>query len=244
MPEDFVPCLGTPLLGGGRPDRWVELIEEYLRGTDAPVSRATYGVALVFAGRAEEARAVTPGILEACEAQPSPSILCGALIGFALAHDDDEPEATTIALRRAVRISADHGNQNLHSHANSLLARHEAAHGSTAEALCVCRDAMVRYYEIGNRTSSTTTLAPVLGSLLHRAGRDEPAAIAFGSAFAYDAGAVMATYPELNAAHDEVRAALGDARFGELAHRGAAMDFTELTTFALEQIDEVLDSLP
>jgi len=43
-----------------------------------------------------------------------------------------------------------------------------------------------------------------VGSLLHRAGRDEHAAIAFGSAFGDDAGAVMAAYPELTAAHDEV----------------------------------------
>jgi hypothetical protein len=172
-------------------------------------------LALVYAGRIEEARAVTPDIL-ATNDEDHPLALAGALVGFGLAFFDTDP---------AIGAAA-----------TGLRARAEAAAGSPLEAARTYRETMVTLYDAGNRFAAVTAYA-VLGSLLHDLGRDEAAAISFG--FADGLATVIAIYPEIVAVRDEVRAALGDETYEELARQGATMRYPELHRFGLEQIEQL-----
>jgi hypothetical protein len=79
----------------------------------------------------------------------------------------------------------------------------------------------------------------VLASLLHRIGRDEPAAVLAGCG----SSPVVAAYPEIVAAIEHLRDTLGDATFESLAGRGRAMETTAMFGYALQQLDAARDAV-
>jgi hypothetical protein len=67
--------------------------------------------ALSFAGRGEEARAATNGLIEAAEDTHNPFVLSFALWVHGLAFRDADPAGALDGLRRGLVIAQDSGNQ-------------------------------------------------------------------------------------------------------------------------------------
>ena len=124
-------------------------------------------------------------------------------------------------------------------HTSALLARAEAAHGEPGAALEACQRSLLAYAASGDRTGACTPLI-VLAALLHRIGRDEPAATIAGAG----ASPLIAGYPELGAAIADLRA---DARRRRLRHASPAAARPWIPTamfhYALEQVDAALETI-
>src|SRR5262249_6406461 len=106
------------LLGGvyvyiGQPERTVEWCRDRLaRGRDAhTLTRAYLVMALTLAGRAEEARTATTGLIDAAEATRNPHALSFALLAYGLAFQDSDPDRARDAARRGLVIAQDSGSR-------------------------------------------------------------------------------------------------------------------------------------
>jgi hypothetical protein len=147
------------------------------------------------------------------------------------ARFDRDPPAALAAFRGYESISHEHGWTM--GHTSALVARAEAAHGEPRAALDACHRSLLAYAASGARSSACTPLS-VLASLLHRIGRDEPAAVIAGCG----ASPVIAGYPEVVAAIADLRDTVGPDTFDILARRGQAMETNAMFRYALEQVDE------
>ena len=227
-----------PYVHSGRHDSWVDFCKaEIERADDDPVYPSVLLViALSLARRYDEATALAPGVLEAAEAAGNPTVLNGALSAFYLAFFDRDPPAALAALRRSVTIAQELGITP--GGGASMLARAEAAHGDSRATFEACHRALLAYAASGDLAGGRTPLT-ILAGLLHRIGRDEPAAVLAGAG--YHVG--ISGFPELVALVEDLRESIGPETFDALADRGRTMEATAIFRYTLEQIDESRDEI-
>jgi hypothetical protein len=174
--------------------------------------------------------------LDEAEATRSPFMISGVLQPISMALFDRDPETALDASRRVAEENTRIGQ--VPGHANSLLARVEAAHGEPGAALEACHHALSAYAASGDRAAATTPLS-VLATLLHRFGLDDAAAVIVGCC----EPAMLQMYPEVAASSEHLRATLGDDSFEEFASRGRAMESAEVFRYALAQVEEAREAL-
>jgi len=234
-----IPCgmatafVGLGYLHVGRPGGWVDFCEAAIARDPAARAYAGRNIigALFFAGRPDEAFPLAADIVEIAEATGSPLTMAAALGSVGWVYFDRDPPAALAAFREYESRYHEHGWTM--GHTSALLARAEAAHGEPVAALEACQRSLRAYAASGDRTGACTPLS-VLASLLHRIGRDEPAATIAGAG----ASPMITAYPELVAAIADLRTVLGADVFDSLAGIGEAMETNAMFRYALEQVDQ------
>lgn len=237
LPYGIEGAIGGAYMYVGQPDRWAEVGRtELRRRRDAPAGiRATLVVALVFAGRGEEAMAAAEDLIEPAEATGNPWVLSIVLAAYGTAFRDADPARAMDALRRALAVAQDSGNRFIQTQlAAPILSQLEAMHGEVASAFDHFSLAIRNMYDTGNTTTIRTPLA-LLATVLARLGRYESAATIAG--FALSPLTEMA-YPEITTAIAHLRDVLGDQTYESLAHTGETMTTAAMATYAYDQIDQ------
>ena len=116
----------------------------------------------------------------------------------------------------------------------TYLGRLEAQSGDPLAALDYLTSAIRNYHDSGNTTVIRIPLA-VLAALLHRLGRDEPAATIAGYALS---PVTRRWLPELSTAISQLREVLGEQTYESLASRGKSMSISAMAAYAYDQIDQ------
>ena len=118
MPYGVEGWLGGAYLTVGQPERDVEWCRAQLaRGRDThALTTACLVIALMIAGRVDEAMAAANGLIEAAEATGNPCALSFALFAYGFAFRDADPDRALDALRRGLVIAHDSGNRANETH--------------------------------------------------------------------------------------------------------------------------------
>jgi predicted ATPase len=219
----------------GDPDRCVELCRAEIDRSGDPTAAATglLVIGLTLAGRDVEARPVAANVVEAAEQRPNAYILAYALLAYAMAWRDADPIAAMTALRRGLEIARRSANSRAQSTLQVVLADLEVDHGHPHDALDLLESAITSYFDSGDVLSLRTPLAS-LAVCLDRMSQHEAAATIAGSAAT---GMTVAVVRALPTAVAHLRQVLGDQTFEMLASHGAALEPTDLVSYALEQIE-------
>jgi tetratricopeptide (TPR) repeat protein len=237
LPYGIEGAIGAGYMYLGQPERWAEMCRtELRRRRDASVGiRATLVVALVFAGRSEEAMAAADDLIEPAEATGNPWVLSIVLAAYGLALRDADPARAMDALRRGLAVAQDSGNRFIQTQLAALnLSQLEATQGDIASAFDHLSLAIRNMHDTGNTTTIRSALA-LLATVLDRLGRYESAATIAG--FALTPLTEMA-YPEITTAIAHLHDVLGDQAYESLARKGEAMTTAEMVTYAYDQIDQ------
>jgi predicted ATPase/class 3 adenylate cyclase len=227
--------LGSPYLAIGQPDRSVEWCCAQLAcSPDAHAfARAGLVVALTFAGCSDEAMSATEGLIDTAEATANPFALSLALMAYAFAWRNADPDRALEAMRRGLVIAQDSGNRYNETHQATNLAQLEAQRGDPLAALDHISLAVRNFHDSGNIAVMRSPLT-ILAVFLDRLGRFEPAATIAGFA---SSPLTAAAWPEINTAIAHLRDVLGDQTYERLARKGETMTTAAMATYAYDQID-------
>jgi hypothetical protein len=243
---DWVPFGDEGKLGGayvyiGQPERCVDWCRAQLtRGRDTHTLTRTYlAFTLTIAGRAEEARAVTNGLVDAAEATGNPHVLAFALLADGFAFRDFDPERGLRSVRQGLAIAHASGGRGTETSLALSLSRLEAKYGDPAAALDYFALAIRNYHDSGNTTTIRVPLAD-LAAFFDRVGRYEPAVTIAGFAF----NSLTASWvPAIRTAITHLRTVLGDETYEALARKGQMMTTGEMVAYAYDQIDQARTEL-
>jgi predicted ATPase len=227
---------GSPYIAVGQPERWADACRIQLEHRDDDShghARASLAMSLALAGAADEAIAVSRGVVAVAEATRNPHSLSHTLLAQGLVHRYADPAVALAALRRSLKVAQDSGNRFNESHIAVTLSHLEVQHGAQQSAFEHLALAIHNYQDSGNIATSRSPLS-ILAVALDRLGHYEPAATI--AAFASDPLTRMA-FPEITATIAHLREVLGDEAYESLARVGAAMTNATMATYALEQID-------
>jgi hypothetical protein len=204
--------------------------------------RAITGILEILTGDLDDARAQTGALLESARRSQSPTALALSLYTFGWASQYADPAVALEALDESVELIRAGATDMIFSHA---LVRSSAirARGGDQRAIADLREAIAYAHDIGSKTTIMTALDVAVWIL---AGLDQ-VAIAGELAGFLDAGVTIALNPVIGAELDErvqsrahMRALLGDARYDELAARGAAMSYEEMIPHLLGGLDQLI----
>jgi len=232
--------LGNAFLMIGQPERSVHWARDQLardgetRSSRYVATRVSLIIALLLAGRGDEALLAADGLIKAAEATQNPYVLSMALFAGGFAFLDADPDGARNALRRGLEIARDSGNRANETHLTSLLARHEAQYGEPLTALEYAGLAIRNYRDAGDTSIIRATLG-ILTTLLDRLGHLEPAATIAGSAFTPLTATAM---PAFNSAITHLRSVLGDESYETFTRAGKAMSTAAMAAYAFDQIDQ------
>ena len=240
---DEVPYGQEGVLGGsygaiGQPERAVEWCRAQLAR-----DRDTHGItadnlvlALMAAGRDDEAMTAARGLADAAEATRNPWALSIALFCEGFAFREAEPGRALRALHRGLAIAQDSGGRYNITIVAAALARMESQYGDPLATFEYITLAIRTYHDSGNALFLRTALA-ILAAHFNRLGRYEPAATIAGFAL------TIAALPELSTAITHLREVLGDDGYESLARKGETMTTTAMVTYAYDQIDQARTEL-
>jgi predicted ATPase/class 3 adenylate cyclase len=237
LPYGIDGTIGGAYMYVGQPERWAEMCRtELRRRRDAPLGiRATLVVALVFAGRGEEAMAAADDLIEPAEATGNPWVLSIVLAAYGTAFRDTDPARAMDALRRGLAVAQDSGNRFIQTQLAAVnLSQLEATHGDIASAFDHFGLAIRNMHDTGNTSTIRTPLA-LLATVLDRLERYESAATIAG--FALSPLTEM-TCPGITTAIAHLRDVLGDQTYESLARKGETMTTAEMVTYSYDQIDQ------
>jgi predicted ATPase len=228
--------LGGPYCLIGQPERAVEWGRAQLaRDRDTHgITAANLVLALVWAGRKDEAMTVATGLVAAVEATRNPWVLSYALFCYGYAFSEAEPDRALEALRRGLVIAQDSGSRYNITVLVAALSRLESQYGDPLAALEYITVAIRTVHDSGNAPTLRTALA-VLAAHFDRLGRYEAAATIAG--FAVNP-LNIAGLPELSTAMAHLRDVLGDQTYESLARKGETMTTAAMATYAYDQIDQ------
>lgn len=236
VPLGLAALLCAPYLMIGQPDRSVERCRAQLArrtGNDA-FTRTGLVIALMMAGSDDEAMIATTGLVEAAEATRNPWALSYALLAYALAFREADPDSAIEALRRGLMVTQDSDNRGNETHITGALAHFEAERGDPLSAFRYVTRAIRNYHDSGNTVHMRPPLA-VLTAHFDRLGRHEPAAIIAGFALS---PLTVTTSRHFDDAVAHLREVLGDQTYESLARRGETMTAAAMATYAYNQIDQ------
>jgi hypothetical protein len=192
-------------------------------------------MALMTAGKIDEAQAAADDVLADAETAVDPGAQCFALLAYGYALRDRRPQAAYEALRRGLKIAQDSGNKMTESYIAVNLSGLAGAHGAPAETLDFLTRAINNFNDSGSYAHMVSPLI-VLAAHFDRIGQYEAAATIIG--FAATAFA-LATFPEVTAAIAHLREVLGDSAYESLTRAGANMTNAAIAQYALDQIQQV-----
>jgi predicted ATPase len=237
---DEVPAeLATALAAGfntiGRPDLAVEWCRSIIARTEGRnlASRSVLVIALALTGAIRESLRLAEDLLPDVQPTDNPALVSAAYLAHGWSRRDTDPANAYHSFRRAWTIAVESGNKQQASAAALLLSVLAAAHGNRAEALDVIADTIHQYYDSGTielLLSAYGVLATVLSALEAY----ESAAIVSGFAAT---GLAVSTFQEVDGAIAHLRESIGVDQFERLVAEGLAMTYSEMATYALEQID-------
>jgi hypothetical protein len=229
--------LGAAYIHVGEPGRWVDWCRARLvRGRDThSLTRTCLVLALVVAGRLDEAIAEADGLVDAAESTHNPYVLSFALFVSGVALQEANPPAALDALRRGLMTAQSSGNRFNETQQAVGLSRLEAKCGDPLAALEYAGLAIRNYLDAGNTANMRVTQAG-LAVLFGRLGRHRQAAIITGFALSPLTSGV---FPDLNAATAQLRDVLGNDVYESLAHTGQSMTSAEMANYVFDQIEEV-----
>jgi hypothetical protein len=197
-------------------------------------NRAAMVMALITAGKTDEAQAACDDLLATADATDDPGAYSFALLACGYAWRDSRPRAAYEALRRGLTIAHESGNRmaELYIAVNlSALAVTQDASLDTLEFLTL---AINNFYDSGSYSQMVTPLV-VLAAHFDRRGHHEAAATIVGFAATTFA---LAAFPEITDTIAHLREVLGDKAYESLARAGATMTNATIARYALDQIDE------
>ncbi|MDT7759582.1 MAG: hypothetical protein QOH27_5480 [Mycobacterium sp.] len=227
--------LGTAYLNIGQPQRWVRWCRRRLEHGSDPhtLIRMWLVLALMMAGRPDDALAAADGLIDAAEATRNPYAISFALFAHGFALRDADPAQAIEDMRKGLVIARNSGNRFSQSNLAISLASLEAQHGDPLVALDNVTLAIRSLHDSGNVTTMRSPLA-ILAAFLDRLGRYEAAATiaGFGNSPLTSAG-----YPEITVAIAHLRTILGDERCETLSRTGEAMTPAAIAAYAYDQID-------
>ena len=230
----------------GQPEQYADFYRNHLtRCRDTyGLARACAVVSLASAGRADEARSVATGMIEAAEATHNPYVVSFALLCYGMAWREEDPHRALDALRRGVAIAQESGNRMIETYfamtvAMTLL-RIEADPTNPLVALDNITLAIQTYSGAGN-TGQIRAALGLLTTFLDRHGHYEPAAVVAG--FACVAPTAAFSVWEFRTAIAHLREVLGDQTYESLARKGETMTTAAMATYALDQIDQARTEL-
>jgi len=233
--------LGSTYLSVGQPERAVEWCRAQTeRGPDThTLVRSMLVIALMMAGKSEEAKAAATGIIEAAEATHNPWALANALYTFGYVFAESDPPAALDALRRGLVIAHDSGSRLTESLIATMLARLETEHGDPLAALDYITSAVANFYDSGNIAYIQFALA-ILAVFFDRLGHLQPAATIAG--YALNVFTTTASF-QLSTVIDHLRNVLGDETYESLAHKGRTMTASDIVAYAYDQIEQARAAL-
>jgi predicted ATPase len=221
-----------------------ERVVEWCRGLLArdrdtlALSRTALILALLRAGSYAEATAAANDLIEAAETIPNPWAFSWTCMTYGIACCDADPPRARDVLRKGLAVAHDSGNRYSETHLANILGRLEAQHGDPLAALDYLALAIRNYHDSGH-TVIRVPLA-VVATLLHRLGRNEPAATIAGYAVR---PLTTAWIPKLSTAITQLREELGEATYESLARKGETMNTAEVVAYAYDQIDQARTEL-
>ncbi len=232
--------LGAVFSAIGEPERYVEFYRDHLtRCQDTyGLIRACVAVALANAGRADEARSVATGVIEAAEATHNPYVVSFALLCYGMAWSAEDPHRALDALRRGMAIAQESGNRSNETYMAMTLAmtlsRIEA--GSTNPLVELDNIILaIRNYSGADNVGQLRAALGLLTTFLDRHEHYEPAAVVAG--FACVAPTAAAMVADFRTAISHVRHVLGDQAYESLARTGQTMTTAEMAKYACDQIE-------
>jgi hypothetical protein len=235
VPLGFESWFASVYTATGQPERALQWErEELARGRDIyGLARLSLVASLVMSSSHEDAMEVADGAIAATAATRNPWARSFALLTYGMAYCDANPVRARDALRDALLIAQDSGNGYIESHAANVLGRLEARHGEPLAALDNLTLAIRNYHDSGNISVIQIPLGS-LAALLHRLGRDEPAATTAGFA---SGPLTEAWIPELSKTIADLRDVLGDQTYEALTRKGEEMTTAAMAMYAYDQID-------
>jgi predicted ATPase len=236
LPFGVEGWLGAAYIHVGEPGRWVDWCRARLAcGRDThTLTRTCLVLALIVAGRFDEAITGADGLIDAAEKTRNPYVLSFALFVSGLALQDVNPEAALGALRRGLTTARDSGNRFNETQQAVGLSRLEAKCGDPLAALEYAGLAIRNYLDAGNTANMRVTEAG-LAVLFGRLGRHRPAATITGFALNPLTSRV---FPDLHSTAAQLREVLGDDVYESLAHAGESMTPAEMANYVSDQIIE------
>jgi predicted ATPase len=240
VPSGFESWLGAVFNMTGQAEQAVAWCRGLLAHDRDPLalSRSALVVALLRAGSHTEAMAAANDLIDAAEAIPNPWALSWACMTYGIACCDADPLRARDVLRKGLVVAQDSGNRYSETHLANILGRLEAQYGDPLAALDYLTLAIRNYHDSGH-TVIRVPLA-VVAALLHRLGRNEPAATIAGYAVR---PLTTAWIPKLSTAITHLCDVLGDATYESLARKGETMTTAEMVAYAYDQIDQARTKL-
>ncbi len=218
--------LGAVYSSVGESDRYVDFYRGQLARTSDPhhLARGCVVVALLSAGRDEEALAASEGLVEAAETTRNPYAISFALMARGMAQSAVDPVSAQDALRRGLVVAQESGNRaNVSYLAMTIAMTLNRIDGDTGESLVALDNIAVairNYHDSGNVTQMRAALG-ILMTFLDRRRDYEPAAVVAG--FAAVSPTAAASVAEFSTAIAHLREVLGAQTYAMLAQEGAAM---------------------
>lgn len=225
----------------GQPERAVEWCRAQLaRNRDTHgITAVNLVLALIWAGRYDEAMAAADGLVAAVEPTNNLWALSFALFAEGYAFTRADPDRALSALRRGMTIAQDSGSRYNMTIMAAGLSRLEAAHGDPLAAFEYIATAIRTYHDSGSAPGMCNSLA-ILAAHLDRVGRYEAAATIAGFA---STPLTLTGLPEFTAATAHLRLALGDQVYESLFGMGTTMTTAAVAAYAFEQIEQALAEL-
>jgi len=222
-------------LFAGRWDRYLEICAGLVAqpGIGHVLGKCGQLMALPYAGRDEEARAIAEDTLAAARAHANPWCIAFAFYasGSALARAD--PAGALRLFREGLAYAQEHRVLLLEVAIAPLAAGLEGAHGDLSQAWALLDTALDSLHRTGN----AATLALVFANLavcLDRIDQPAVAATLYGASTLHAVGQYAVELPGMV---DHLRAVLGDTAFDNCAATGAAMDAADAVAYARHHIE-------
>ncbi|OBF28372.1 cyclase [Mycobacterium sp. ACS1612] len=233
--HDIEPtALGGTYITKGMADRWLGLCRDRL--TDEarahPYNRGSLVMALLTAGKHEDAIAACDDVLKSIDHTDNPGAVAYALLAYGYACRTSRLRDAYEALRRGLDIAQASGNRMIESYLAVNLSTFGPDDSTPAETLDFLSLAINILYDSGTYSHMVSPLG-VLAAHFDRIGRYEAAATLIG--FAANAFA-LATFPEIRRTGTHLREVLGDQAFESCTALGGDMTNARAAQYALEQI--------
>jgi predicted ATPase len=242
LPHGVMGYFGAPYLAIGEPERMIDACRRELESghdRNLALTAGCYVLALNMAGRDEESRAATSGLIDSAEATQNPYVLSFALLARGVAFFSSDPAQALEDFQRGLSVARESGNHANETHLANMVSRVEGFYGDPLAALDYLTVGIRRYHDSGNTTTIRNPLA-TLAALLDQVGRYEPAATIAGGALS---PLTAPGFPQISTAISHLRSVLGEQTYESLARRGGEMSIAALVAYAHDQIDEARTEL-
>jgi predicted ATPase/class 3 adenylate cyclase len=237
MLYDIEPtALGGAYITKGMSERWLELCRKRFASGHGvnTYNRAAMVMALITAGKTDEAQAVCDDLLAAADTTDDPGAHSFALLACGYAWRDSRPSAAYEALRRGLTIAHESGNRMAELYIAVNLSALTATQDASLDTLDFLTLAINNFYDSGSYSQMVTPLV-VLAAHFDRMGHHEAAATIVGFAATTFA---LAAFPEITNTIAHLREVLGHKAYESMTHAGSTMTNANIAQYALDQIGE------